>query len=131
MAAMGSARVDRWLWTARFFKTRGTATEAVLGGRVHVNGSRVKPSKEIRPGDTLEITRGTVRWTVVVRGVAECRGPASLAAGLYAETEESREAREKRALERRFARALGEGLGERPTKRARRRLEALRRSRPR
>ncbi|HET9242812.1 MAG TPA: RNA-binding S4 domain-containing protein [Gaiella sp.] len=121
-------RVDRWLWAARFFKTRSAATEAVLGGRVHVNGERIKPARDIRPGDRLEVSIGDVRRTVVVRDVAEKRGPASVAATLYEETPESIALREQRSVERRLARPLGADLGERPTKRDRRRLEALRRA---
>ncbi len=126
---MEHARIDKWLWAARFFKTRSAATEAVLGGRVHVNGVRVKPSKEIRPTDLVEVRVGEMRWTVVVRGLADKRGPASVAATLYEETPESLQGRERAALERRLARPLGADLGARPTKQARRRIEALRRSR--
>src|SRR5215204_3628621 len=131
MAAMNEVRIDKWLWAARFFKSRRAATEAVLGGRVHVNGERVKPSKVVRLGDTVEVTIGTVRQTVAVTEVAEHRGPASAAATMYAETPESRAAREQHGLERRLARPLGAELGARPTKRARRRLDALRRARRR
>ena len=120
-------RIDRWLWAARFFKTRAAATEAVLGGHVHLGGLRVKPAKDVRIGDTVELVRDGLRWTVVVRGVAEKRGPASVAQALYDETPESRSAREQQALERRLARPLGADLGSRPTKQDRRRLEALRR----
>jgi ribosome-associated heat shock protein Hsp15 len=127
--SVNEVRIDKWLWAARFFKTRGTATEAVLGGRVHVNGERVKPSKVVRAGDTVEVTVGTVRWTVAVREVADRRGPASVAATLYDETPESRAAREQQALERRLAGPLGADAGARPTKQARRRLDALRRAR--
>lgn len=123
---MEQVRIDRWLWAARFFKTRGAATDAVLGGRVHVNGARVKPSKEVRVGDGVEVTVGDVRREVVVRGVAERRGPATVAATLYEETPESIARREQRAAERRLARPLGADLGARPTKRDRRRLDALR-----
>jgi len=128
MALVNQVRIDRWLWAARFFKTRGAATEAVLGGRVHVNGERVKPSKLVHAGDTVEVTSGTARRTVAVVEVAERRGPASVAATMFAETPESRAAREQHALERRLARPLGAGLGGRPTKQARRRLDALRRA---
>jgi ribosome-associated heat shock protein Hsp15 len=122
-------RVDKWLWAARFFKTRGAATEAVLGGRVQVNGLRVKPAREVAVGDRLEITRDQQRWTVVVAALADRRGPASVAATLYEETPESRAERERRRDERRLARPLGADLGGRPTKRDRRRLDALRRGR--
>jgi len=123
---MERVRIDRWLWAARFFKTRGAATEAVLGGRVHVNGVRVKPAKDVAAGDRLDVTVGDQRREVIVLGVAEKRGPASVAAALYEETQESTERRERLAAERRLARPLGADLGARPTKRDRRRLDALR-----
>jgi ribosome-associated heat shock protein Hsp15 len=128
---MDGVRIDKWLWAARFFKTRRLAAEAVLGGRVHVNGERVKPSKLARTGDVLEITKGTERWTVAVEQLAERRGSASVAQTLYTETDESRAERAQQALTRRFARALGSDLGARPTKQARRRLDELRRDRRR
>ena len=128
MAAVNEVRIDKWLWAARFFKTRGAATEAVLGGRAHVNGERVKPSKVVRAGDTVEVTIGTVRRTVAVIEVSDRRGPASVAATMYAETSESRAAREQHALERRLAGPLGADIGGRPTKQARRRLDAMRRA---
>ncbi len=127
-ADMDAVRIDRWLWAARFFKTRSAATHAVAGGRVHVNGERVKPAKDVRVADRLEVTAGDTRRTVVVRGLAERRGPAPVAAALYEETPESIELREQRAAERRLARPLGADLGARPTKQERRRLEALRRA---
>jgi ribosome-associated heat shock protein Hsp15 len=131
IAVMNEVRIDKWLWAARFFKTRGAATEAVLGGRVHVNGERVKPSKPVRAGDSVEVSIGTVRRAVAVLEVADRRGPASVAATLYAETAESRAAREQHALERRLARPPGADLGARPTKQARRRLDSLRPARRR
>jgi ribosome-associated heat shock protein Hsp15 len=121
-------RVDKWLWAARFFKTRGAATEAVLGGHVQVNGARVKPARDVVLGDRLGITRPRERWTVVVTGLADRRGPASVAATLYDETPESAEERKRRRDERRLARPLGADLSARPTKRDRRRLDALRRA---
>ena len=124
-------RIDKWLWAARFFKTRSLATDAVLGGHVHLNEARVKPSKEVRAGDTLQIRNGQVEWTVRVLALSEKRGPASVAAGLYEETPESVEARAQRSLERRLSRPLGADLGVRPTKQDRRRLEALRRGQKR
>ena len=124
---MERVRIDRWLWAARFFKTRGAATEAVLGGHVQVNGTRVKPARDVTVGDRLEITRAQERFTVVVTGLAERRGPASVAATLYEETPESVAARQRHRDERRLARPLGADLSARPTKRDRRRLDALRR----
>ena len=120
-------RLDKWLWAARFAKTRTAATELVLAGHVKVGGERVKPAREIATGETPEIIRGTVRHVVVVTGLAERRGSAKVAATLYEETPESREARERHVLERRLATPLGADLGARPTKLERRRLDALRR----
>jgi ribosome-associated heat shock protein Hsp15 len=128
---MEYVRIDKWLWAARFFKTRGAATEAVRGGRVHVNGVRAKPSKELRVADTVELTIEALKRTVQVVGLSDKRGPARLAATLYTETEQSIAAREQRALERRLAKPLGADLGARPTKLDRRRLNALRRAQQR
>jgi len=121
-------RIDKWLWAARFFKTRSSATEAVRGGRVHVNGTRAKPAKELMTGDTVELTIHAQKRTVQVVALSDRRGPAAVAAALYAETQESISAREQDALARRLARPLGADLGERPRKRDRRRLDALRRA---
>jgi ribosome-associated heat shock protein Hsp15 len=125
---MDEVRIDKWLWAARFFKTRGVASEAVLGGKVHLNGERVKSSKPVRVGDVVEITRGTERWTITVAQLSDKRGPASTAKTLYEESPDSRTRREQEALERRLARTPGDDLGVRPTKQARRRLDALRRA---
>jgi ribosome-associated heat shock protein Hsp15 len=125
---MDGVRIDKWLWAARFFKTRSSATEAVAGGRVRVNGARAKPSKEVCVADVVELRVGEVQWTVVLRGLADRRSSARVAATLYEETPDSLAGRERAALERRFARALGADLGGRPTKQARRRLDALRRA---
>ena len=125
---MDSVRIDKWLWAARFYKTRALATEAVLGGHVQVNGVRVKPAKDVRVGDALQIRIGTISWTVDVRGLADRRGPATVARTLYEERPESRELRERQAMQRRLAKPIGADLGERPTKQDRRRLDALRRA---
>jgi ribosome-associated heat shock protein Hsp15 len=117
-------RVDKWLWVARLLKTRALAADAVKAGRVKVNGVAAKPSKEVAPGDRIELRTGPVRMDVVVRGIAPRRGPASEAAQLYEETAESRAARERHSEERRLAREDG-GEGGRPTKRDRRRIEKL------
>jgi ribosome-associated heat shock protein Hsp15 len=115
-------RVDRWLWTARVFKTRALAASAVKGGRVHVDGVAIKPSREVGPGDELEITIGTLRRTVIVRGAAERRVSAAQAASLYEETETSVAERERQAELRRLTGPVD--LGGRPTKRDRRRYDA-------
>jgi ribosome-associated heat shock protein Hsp15 len=118
-------RLDKWLWTARLFKTRGLAAEAVKGGRVHVNEVAAKASREVVCGDLLEITIGPVRRTVIVRGAAERRVSAAEAAALYEETAESLAERERQRELRRLAGPLN--LGARPTKRDRRRYDAGRR----
>ncbi len=115
-------RADKWLWTARLFKSRALAAGAVTGGRVHVNGLAVKPSREIGPGDVLEITLGPVRRTVIVRGAAERRVSAADAAKLYDETEDSVAERERQAELRRLVGPVD--IGGRPTKRERRRYDA-------
>jgi ribosome-associated heat shock protein Hsp15 len=115
-------RVDKWLWTVRLFKTRALAAGAVRGGRVHVDGVAVKPSREVEPGDELEITIGSVRRTVIVRGSAERRVSPAEAASLYDETEESVAERKRQAESRRLAGPVD--LGGRPTKRDRRRYDA-------
>lgn len=118
-------RVDKWLWTARLFKTRGLAAAAVTGGRVHVNGGAVKPSRDVGPGDRLEVTIGSLRRTVIVRGAAERRLSAAQASTLYEETEGSIAERARQAELRRMAGPVSRGA--RPTKRERRRYDAGRR----
>jgi len=117
-------RIDRWLWAARQYKTRSLAADAVKGGRVQVNGARAKPSRDVGPGDRLEITIGQTRRTLIVRAVAPRRGPAKEAQLLYEETADSRAERERLAAERRLAAGPGADLGARPTKRDRRRFDA-------
>ena len=116
-------RLDKWLWASRLVKTRALAAEAVTGGRVHLNGKATKPSKDVKPGDRVEVTIGAVRRTVDVRGTAERRGPAAEAQLLYDETPESVEQRLRAAAERRAAGAPLPVLGGRPTKRDRRRYD--------
>ncbi len=121
---MDKTRIDKWLWAARFFKTRSLATEAVNRGHVQVGQQDVKPSRDVRVGDTLTILQAKVEFTVVVRGISEQRGPAPTAQQLYEETDGSREKRAQAALNQRLspepALALMHG---RPTKRNRRELE--------
>ena len=120
-----SERLDKWLWAARFFKTRNRAAQAVSGGKVEVNGARAKPARRIRSGEQLTIRRGVMQWVVVVRGVNRERRPAPEAVLLYEETPQSRAARSSEEERRRQAQARRErGLG-RPTKRDRRQLECL------
>ena len=120
-----AVRLDKWLWAARFYKTRSLATAAVAGGKVHVNGERAKPAKPVAPGDTVRIRIPPYEWIVVVRGLAERRGPAPAAAGLYEETAASRAARERLALGFRLAQGdVYEGKG-RPTKKQRREIDRL------
>lgn len=119
----GKLRIDKWLWAARFFKTRSLATEAVAGGKVHVNGQRVKAACKIKPGDLLTIHRGTLEFTVVVRGLNGRRGPASEAQQLYEETAESLGAREQQAQEQQLLRMTNAPVSRRrPNKRERRHI---------
>lgn len=116
-------RIDKWLWAARFFKTRSLATEAVSGGKVHVNGQRVKPACKLRTGDELRIQRGSVEFTVVVRGLSGRRGPASEAQQLFEETGESIAAREQQSQEQRLLRMANAPVSRgRPSKRERRHI---------
>ncbi len=119
---MEPVRLDKWLWAARFYKTRALATEAVAGGRVHVNGQAAKPAMAVRRGDRLEITAGRSRFVVDVLATSEGRGPPPEAARLYEETPESRAEREREAEMRRMAPAPAPVSGGRPTKRDRRKL---------
>ena len=116
-------RIDKWLWAARFFKTRSLATEAVDGGKVEVNGERAKPAKLIKVGDEVRLRLGPYEHMLIVKGLEERRGPASVAQGLYEETAASKDAREKLSAQLRMAPAafVYEEKG-RPTKKDRRDL---------
>ena len=116
-------RLDKWLWAARFFKHRSTATEAVDGGKVKLNGVAVKPARDVKVGDRLDITTGEDTRTVIVHAIAHKRGSATVAQTLYAETADSIEARERARDLRKFAAAPGADLHGRPTKRDRRRMD--------
>lgn len=113
-------RLDKWLWAARFFKTRSLAAQAVDGGRVRVNGARAKPAREVKVGDTLAIQVGEQEWLVEVRGLATHRGPAPVAQALYAEHPESAAKRAAVVAARRDRVEPAVGLHGRPTKRDRR-----------
>jgi ribosome-associated heat shock protein Hsp15 len=111
-------RIDKWLWAARFFKTRSLAAMAVDGGRVKWNGQNVKPAREVKPGDELDIVAGEVRWTVIVRGLNAQRRPAPEARLLYEETADSAARRLRQEEIRRLAPMPGADLKGRPTKKA-------------
>ncbi len=118
-------RVDKWLWAARFFKTRTLATDEVNKGRIQINGSEVKPSRDIRPGDLLSIRREGFIQTVCVLALSQTRGPASTAQLLYSETPESLKAKSIWVEQRRFMREPSSSIENgRPTKRNRRDLDA-------
>lgn len=116
-------RIDKWLWAARFFKTRSLATTAVDNGKVRLNGERTKPSHSIKSGDRLQIDNGAAVWEVRVQALSDSRGPAPIAQTLYAETEESIAKRAREAEQRKFFREPGETIKGRPTKRNRRQLD--------
>lgn len=121
---MEKLRVDKWLWAARFYKTRSLASDELIKGRIQVNGLDAKPSREIKPNDTLLIRQGPVSRTVVVLALSHQRGPASSAQQLYDETPESIQLREKQIEQRRLAREPAQAIEDgRPTKRDRRNLE--------
>jgi len=118
-------RIDKWLWAARLVKTRALAVDAIRGGRVKVNGTPAKPSKDVKPGDELEFSQGAIRMTARIKGTAERRLPASEAVHLYEETDESREQREQRLAEMRMTRPQGVDRNARPTKKERRDLDRV------
>lgn len=119
---MDKLRIDKWLWASRFYKTRGLANEAVAGGHVHLNGSRVKPSREIKVGDRLEINKSPYTFEITVLGLAAKRGSAKLAQELYEESEDSRQRREALQAQQRIERANNPAPSKRPDKRERRRI---------
>lgn len=123
----GKVRLDKWLWAARFYKTRSLSSEAIDKGHVRLNGLPVKASRELKPGDTLELRIAQETRTLVVRGISGVRGPAPVAALLYAETPDSLRQRSEAAEQRRLAPepAHSQPMG-RPTKRDRRDLQGLR-----
>ena len=118
-------RLDKWLWAARFFKTRSAATDAVHGGKVDVNGEGAKPARPVQPGDTIRIRLAPYEYIVVVTGLADRRGSAAIAAGLYQETAASRAAHERLHEQLRLAPNLEFTAGK-PTKKDRRAFEKFR-----
>jgi len=125
--AIPRVRLDKWLWAARFFKTRGLAAQAIETGKVEVNGERAKRAKQLQIGDQLRIRLGPYHHIVKVRGVSERRGPPAVAAELFEETEESRKAREAMQLQVRIAQSVPGYDRGRPTKKDRRDIERLKR----
>jgi ribosome-associated heat shock protein Hsp15 len=121
-------RLDKWLWAARFYKTRALAATAIETGKVEVNGERAKRAKQLQVGDSLKIRNGPYQHLIIVRALSESRGPAPVAAKLYEETEESRKAREAMQLQVKIARAVPGYDRGRPTKKDRRDLERVRRA---
>jgi ribosome-associated heat shock protein Hsp15 len=126
---MDDTRIDKWLWAARFFKTRSLATAAVSGGKVEVNGDTAKPSKVVKVGDQIRLRMGPIEYRLVVTGIGERRGSAAVAQTLYEELPESLAQRQRIAAERRFSSAPSYEEKGRPSKKDRRDLERWRRDR--
>jgi ribosome-associated heat shock protein Hsp15 len=124
-ATLQGQRLDKWLWAARFFKTRSLAADAIDAGRVHWQGQRAKPAREVRIGDELDIVAGEQRWTVIVRGLNPQRRPAPEARLLYEETAASQERRARELELRQLAPSPGADLRGRPTKRDGRRIRGF------
>lgn len=121
---MDGIRIDKWLWAARFYKTRGLATDDIHQGRIRVNGNTVKPAREVKPGDTVAMRQGGLTRSVVVRAVSARRGPAPEAQQLYAETEESLQLRAQAQELRRMGTEPALNLPHgRPTKQDRRAID--------
>jgi ribosome-associated heat shock protein Hsp15 len=120
-------RLDKWLWAARFFKTRALAAAAIETGKVEVNGERAKRAKQLQVGDELHIRLGPYHHVVTVRGLSEHRGPAAVAIGLYSESDEAKKAREAMQLQVKAAQSVPGYDRGRPSKKDRRDIERLRR----
>lgn len=123
---MEGTRIDKWLWAARFFKTRSLAAEAVERGRVRLNDERCKPARSLRPGDLLDIDNGSTQWQVRVLGLSDQRGPAPVARQLYEETPDGIARREQETERRRLFAEPADAIRGRPTKRDRRVLDRSR-----
>ena len=117
-----SVRLDKWLWAARFFKTRSVARDAVSCGKFHLNGNRAKPGRTLNVDDVLRILRGEDEYTITIIEIASRRGPAAVAQTLYEESDESRVKREKLVEQRKLEHEQHAGRERRPDKRQRRRL---------
>lgn len=119
---LAAMRLDKWLWAARFFKTRSLATQAVEQGRVKLNGARVKPARDVKPGDRLELRIGDADWSLTLRALSMQRGPAPVAQALYEEDPASQARRQLQASERKLAASPAAEIKGRPTKRDRRQI---------
>jgi ribosome-associated heat shock protein Hsp15 len=115
-------RLDKWLWAARFFKTRSLATQAIDNSRVKLNGERAKPAREVKPGDRLDVHLGEADWTLTVRALAMQRGPAPVAQALYEEDPASHARRQQQLRDRKLAASPEAAIKGRPTKRDRRQI---------
>lgn len=124
---MDTIRLDKWLWSARFYKTRPLATEAVNGGKVHLNGKRVKPGRPVHVGDVLQIQRGPSLYEVVVKGMNQQRRPASEMGLLYEETEQGRQVREQQAELRKLAAGTRAAPARKPDKHQRKHIVRFKR----
>lgn len=124
---MESLRLDKWLWTARFFKTRSLASEAISGGKVHLNGQRTKPGKEVKIGSRIVISKGSTQWEVIVANIIGQRRPAKEAVLLYQETPESIAKRETEAAHRQQQKDSQVRSEKRPTKKQRRQIHKFKR----
>ena len=122
MSETDPVRIDKWLWAARFFKTRALAAEAIKGGKISLNGQRVKPARTVRPGDRLRIRRGLYEFDIHVEKCSSQRGPATVARTLYRETEASQEKREEIAIQLKLDAAGRPRFPGRPSKRDRRQI---------
>lgn len=127
MADEGQQRLDKWLWAARFFKTRALASEAISGGKVHLNGDRVKPSRNIKVGDRLKITKGQFEFEISVLGLNKHRRPSSEAQALYEESQESVEKRQSLAASLKILNANTPYSEKRPSKKQRRQIVKFKR----
>ncbi|MBC3870570.1 RNA-binding S4 domain-containing protein [Undibacterium oligocarboniphilum] len=121
-----TTRIDKWLWAARFFKTRSLATHAVELGRVQQNGQRVKPAHNVKAGDLIEVQQGEQQWQIRVLRILDMRGPAAVAQTMYQETPDSLAKRTQAAEDRKYFREPAAAMQGRPTKRDRRQIDLAR-----
>ncbi len=128
METQGQQRLDKWLWAARFYKTRSLAAEAISGGKVHLNGDRVKPARNVKAGDCLEITKGQFEFNITVLGLNKNRRPAAEAQLLYSESDESVSKRKDLALTLKSLNASSHYSDKRPSKKQRRQIVRLKRT---